>query len=136
MKMTGFIINTNHRTLSKEVAATVASYSPLLNLHTCYNNPISKYGNTYFVYCYNELTSKTLAGNMDDSWELTHYWSNLMKNANFGAFRTICWSPSEIKKFTEELNDYMAGQGRTAKYCDPYTYLNMLKAANNAQVLG
>ncbi len=133
MKMTGFIINTEHRILSKEVAATIASYSPALNFHTCYNNPIAKYGNTYFVYCYNELTAKTLAGNMDG---LNHYWNKLMGNRNFGAFRTICWTPTQIKSFVDELNAYYAGQGKTAKYCDPYTYLNMLKAANNAQVLG
>ena len=42
--------------------------------------------------------------------------ADIMKNGNFGAFRTICWTPSEIKKFTEELNSYMAGQGRTAVY--------------------
>ena len=135
MDMTGFIINGDHRTLTKEVAGAIASYSPLLNFTTCYNNPVAKYGSTYFVYCQNDL-NKDAATSGGNNATMYNYISRFMKGYNFGAYRTICWTPSEVKKCTEDFATYAAGKGLTVKYCDPYTYLNMLKAANNAQVLG
>ncbi len=136
MKMTGFIINSGHRTLTREVAACISSYSPLLNFTTCYNNPLVRYGNTYFVYCQNELTEKTTVAGTTNYNLANHYITNYMKNGNFGAFRTVCWSPTQISQFVEGFASYKAGQGKTVKYCDPYTYLNMLKASGRAAVLG
>ncbi len=135
MKMTGFIINGEHRTLTKEVAACIAEYSPLLNFTTCYKNPVAKYGNTYFVYCQNDL-NKNAALTGGNHSNMDFYISHYMKNGKFGAFRTICWTPTEVKTCTENFDAYYADKGLKAKYCDPYTYLNMLKASNSAPVLG
>ena len=135
MDMTGFIINSDHRTLTKEVANAIAMYSPKLNFTTCYNNPVAKYGSTYFVYCQNDL-NKSAATNGGNNATMYNYIGHFMKGYNFGAYRTICWTPTEVKACTESFQEYMAGKGKNVKYCDPYTYLNMLKAANNAQVLG
>ncbi len=135
MKMTGFIINGEHRTLTKEVASAIAAYSPLLNFTTCYQNPVTRYGNTYFVYCQNDLNKEasTTGGN---NATMYNYIGHFMKGYKFGAYRTICWTPTQVKACTESFATYAAGKGLNVKYCDPYTYLNMLKAANNAQVIG
>lgn len=135
MEMTGFIINGEHRTLTKEVAACIAEYSPLLNFTTCYKNPVTKYGNTYFVYCQNDL-NKSNATNGGNHSIMDDYVNRLMKGSKFYAFRTICWTPSEIKTLTENYAEYKAGKGQKVQYCDPYTYLKMLKASNSAAVLG
>ena len=71
-----------------------------------------------------------------NSATMSHYLGQYMRGYKFGAYRTICWTPTQIKSCTDGFKTYAAGKGLTVEYCDPYTYLNMLKAAGNAQVVG
>ena len=140
MEMTGFVINGAHPTLTKEVAACIAGYSPLLNFTNCYKTPVARYGSTYFVYCQNELNrnavSSDASGNSTQNYSAMYgYIGTYMKGYKFGAYRTICWTPTQIKLCTDGFKQYAAGKGLNVEYCDPYTYLNMLKAAGNAQVI-
>ena len=141
MDMTGFMINGAHYTLTKEVAACLAGYSPRLNFTNCSNTPVARYGSTYFVYCQNNLdinaVSTDAAGTTSKNYStMYNYIGNYMKGYKFGAYRTICFNPTQIKDVTEGFKTYAKGKGLTVEYCDPYTYYNMLKAANNAQVIG
>ena len=141
MDITGFVINGAHHALTKEVASCIAGYSPLLNFTNCYQTPVARYGNTYYVYCQNNLDKETVdsdaAGTTSKNYAtMYNYIGQYMRGYKFGAYRTICWTPTQIKSCTDGFKTYAAGKGLTVEYCDPYTYLNMLKAAGNAQVVG
>ncbi|MBR3844005.1 MAG: hypothetical protein IKM39_00685, partial [Clostridia bacterium] len=130
MEMTGFIINGGQYTFTKEMASCVSQYSPLLNFHHCYNTPVAKYNNTYFVYCDTEVL-KTDTPNTR-YMKMRGLFDSRMRGYKFAANRTICWTPTEINEYVTGFDEYMKGRGEKAQYCDPYTYLNMLKAANIA----
>ena len=59
-----------------------------------------------------------------------HARSTMSSGINFSAYRTVCVSPTNINKIVTEFNSYASSKGLTAKYVDPYTYYNLLKASN------
>ncbi|MBR3844620.1 MAG: hypothetical protein IKM39_03845, partial [Clostridia bacterium] len=134
MKITGFIINGGQPAVSKEMAECISQYSPLLNFTNCSWTPLVKYNNTYFVYCQNGLDQKSpdSPANLQTMYD---FFDNRMGGYKFSAYRTICWTPTQIKKVVTAFETYAADKGRTVHYIDPYTYVKMLRAANNATVI-
>lgn len=57
------------------------------------------------------------------------YLKTNMKGLNFGAFRTICWTPSQINQLSETFLAYAKKQdpNTTYKFVDPYTYFAMIR---------
>lgn len=127
IEMTGFIINGAQHNMTENIASAVSAYSPKLNFTNCHNTPIVKQNGTYFVYCHNGIDV-----NQSDVM-YNHAVSTMNSGINFSAYRTVCVSPSNHYKIVNEFNSYAASKGLTAKYVDPYTYYNVLKASGQGK---
>ena len=126
LDMTGFIINGNHSSISKNIASSISQYSSRLNFTNCYSTPLVKYNNTYYVYCQNGVEP----GQYDVMYN--HAATYMNQGVNFSAYRTIALSPTQIFDLVIGFNSYAASKGMTARYLDPYTYYNVLHDSNIA----
>ncbi len=124
IEMTGFIINGAQHYMTENIAKSVTAYSPKLNFTNCHFTPLIKHNSTYFVHCHNGID----VGQSDVMYN--HARSTMSSGINFSAYRTVCVSPTNINKIVTEFNSYASSKGLTAKYVDPYTYYNLLKASN------
>jgi ABC-type sugar transport system substrate-binding protein len=51
---------------------------------------------------------------------------------NFGAFRTIAHTPTEITNNVLQFNEFAEECGVNVRYCDPYTYFDVLAQSGQA----
>ena len=124
LEMTGFIINGAQHYMTENIAKHISMYSLKLNFTNCHFTPIVKYNSTYFVHCHNGVTT----GQSADMYN--HANSVMASGLNFSAYRTIDTSPTKINQIVTDFNSYASGKGLIAKYIDPYTYYNLIKASN------
>ena len=64
--------------------------------------------------------------------------SNTMSGYNFAAFRTICYTPSDIKELTEEFLSIAAASNPSKKYkfVDVYTFFDLIKQSGQGMIIG
>lgn len=123
LDITGFVINGANYKVSKNIASTMNQFSPVGSFTNCMDTPLGKYQGVPYVYCQNGVADTT-----DPSVLYSHAKTATMKNAgvNFSAYRTICATPTQIKRIVTNFDDYAAQKGLLVKYCDPYTYFDVL----------
>ena len=125
LDITGFLINGGNGNITSKMAATVAKYSPIGAFFNDNKAGVYKSGNSLFVGC---LTGITKGNTGSSSSEMYNFANNARKKGlNFGAYRTVCWTPSEISAAVSSFQTYAAERGMTVKYCDPYAYFDLLK---------
>ncbi len=125
LDITGFLINGNNGTISQNIAACVNKYSPIGSFANASSMGIYKYNGTYYVNCYTGIASSGASSVMYDFAKGgMNSWFN---KKNFGAYRTVCHTPTQIAGNVEEFAQYASGKGMTVQYCDPYTYFSLLQ---------
>lgn len=69
-----------------------------------------------------------VADTTDPSVLYSHAKTATMKKAgvNFSAYRTICATPTQIKRIVTNFDDYAKGKNFSVQYCDPYTFFDVL----------
>ncbi len=123
LDITGFIINGANYRVTKNIAATMNQFSPVGSFTNCMDTPLGKYEGVPYVYCQNQVSDTT-----DPSVLYSHAKTATMKKAkvNFSAYRTVCATPTQNKRIVSNFETYANGKGLTVKYCDPYTYFDVL----------
>ncbi len=133
MDITGFLINAGNGNVNAKMAATVAKYSPIGAFLNDGQPGVYKSGNSRFVSC---LTGITKGNPASSSSEMYNFASRAKgKGINFGAYRTICWTPTEINAAVSAFQTYASERSMTVKYCDPYTYFDLLQQSNQGSNL-
>ncbi len=122
MDITGFLINGANGTINANIASCINQYSPVGSFVNSGTAAINKYKGTYYVNCHVGIDKKSAQGVM-----YSFAKDAMNRGINFGAYRTICHTPSEIYGNVKEFSDYASTKGMNVKYCDPYTYFNLLK---------
>ena len=61
------------------------------------------------------------------------YMSGTMRQYNFGAYRTVCASPTQTYELAQAFIEYEAARGKTVKLVDPYTFFRLIKESGQAQ---
>lgn len=132
MDITGFLINGNNGAINANIASCINQYSPVGSFVNDNVPGVSKYNGTYYVKCLTQLTEVS-----DSSYQMYTFAEKAKpRGVNFGAYRTICWTPSQIKSNTDSFATYASGKGMKVKYCDPYTYFNLLKQSGQGSNIG
>ncbi len=122
MDITGFLINGSNGAITRNIASCINQYSPVGSFVNANSAGISKYNGTYYVNCFTEIT-KT-----NDSVRMYNFANDaLNRGINFGAYRTVCHTPTEILNNITKFETYANQKGMKVKYCDPYTYFNLLR---------
>ena len=129
MNMTGFIINGAQHAITRNVASSISSYSPLLNFTNCHYTPNVRYNNTYFVHCQNQV----FPGQYDVMY--SHASSYMGSGINFSAYRTVGLTPTEISDLVLGFNSYAESKGMNVRYLDPITYYYVLRDSNTSTYL-
>ncbi|MBR4868636.1 MAG: hypothetical protein IKU10_05720 [Clostridia bacterium] len=125
MDITGFLINAGNGNITSKMAATVAKYSPIGGFFNDNKAGVYKSGNSRFVGC---LTGITKGNTSSSSSEMYNFANNARnKGLNFGAYRTVCWTPTEINAAVSAFQSYATSKGMNAQYCDPYTYFDLIQ---------
>ena len=131
MDITGFLINGENGAFNANIASCINQYSPVGSFVNAGSAGISKYNGTYYVNCYVGI-DKTKA----ESTMYSFASGAMSRGLNFGAYRTICHTPSEISGNVNAFATYASGKGMKVKYCDPYTYFNLLKQSGQGSNIG
>ncbi len=130
MDITGFLINGSNGAINKNIASCINQYSPVGSFVNAGSMGISKYNGTYYVNCYvgiNKTGSESTMYNFASS--------GMSRGLNFGAYRTIGFTPTEIYKNVTAFETYATNKGMKVKYCDPYTYFALLKQSGQGTTI-
>ncbi len=122
MDITGFLINGQNGAINAKAASCINQYSPVGSFVNAGSAAVNKYNGTYYVNC--------LVGIDKTKAQATMYnfaINGMNRGINFGAYRTICHTPSEIYGNVTNFDKYASEKGMKVKYCDPYTYFDLLK---------
>ncbi len=122
MDITGFLINGENGGVNAKTASCLNQYSPVGSFVNAGTAAINKSNGTYYVNCHVGIDKK-------NGQTVMYSFANgaMNRGLNFGAYRTICHTPSEIYGNVTNFATYAAGKGMKVKYCDPYTYFDLLK---------
>jgi hypothetical protein len=129
MDITGFLINAENGGINKNIASCVNQYSPIgsFNDGNFHKEKPKVYQGTYYVKCLNQITKTNAKGTMND-----RAYRALQNGINFGAFRTIAHTPTEITNNVLQFNEFAEECGVNVRYCDPYTYFDVLAQSGQA----
>lgn len=126
MDIVGFIINGNYK-MNASIMKLYNQFAPVGSFHNDPSKPLYVADGTPYVYLKNGVGDP---GNYQESAEgMYSYLKNNMAGLNFGAFRTICWTPSQIKQLSQTFLNYAMQRdpNTTYKFVDPYTYFAMIR---------
>lgn len=126
MDIVGFIINGNYK-MNTSIMKLYNQFAPVGSFHNDPSKPLYIADGTPYVYLKNGVGDP---GSYQESAEgMYSYLKNNMTGLNFGAFRTICWTPSQIKQLSQTFLNYAKQQdpNTTYKFVDPYTYFAMIR---------
>ncbi len=133
LDITGFLINGNNGNISKNIAACVNQYSPVGNFANAASMGIYKHNGTYYVNCYTGIGTSGAATTMYSF--ANGGMSSYFNKKNFGAYRTVCHTPSQIAGNVAEFAEYASGKGMKVQYCDPYTYFTLLNESGQGSTI-
>ena len=126
MDIVGFIINGNYK-MNTTIMKLYNQFAPTGSFHNDPSKPLYVVDGTPYVYLKNGVGNP---GSYASSAEgMYSYLKTTMGSVNFGAFRTINWTPSQIKALSDAFLAYARKKdpGKTYKFVDPYTYFAMIK---------
>lgn len=126
MDIVGFIINGNYK-MNTTIMKTYNQFAPVGSFHNDSSKPLTIANGTPYVYLKNGVGNP--GGYQESAEGMYSYLKTNMKGLNFGAFRTICWTPSQINQLSETFLAYAKKQdpNTTYKFVDPYTYFAMIR---------
>ncbi len=133
MKATGFIINGGN-SFTTDIMGMYSSFSTMGGLHNGSGALMTNYKGTPFIYCHNGLgdesqnTDKQIATMYDHA-------TTRMAGYNFGAYRTICWSPTGVKRLADDFEAYAAEKGLKVQYVELYSLLALAKESGQGFVI-
>ena len=126
MDIVGFIINGTYK-MNTVIMKDYNQIAPVGSFHNDSSKPLKVVGGVPYVYLKNGVGNP---GDYENSAKgMYSYLVNNMSGYNFGAFRTICWTPSQIKALSDAFLSYAKTQdsSKTYKFVDPYTYFAMIR---------
>ncbi len=133
MDITGFLINGNNGNITKNIAKCVNQYSPVGNFANASSMGIYKYNGTYYVNCYTGIGT---SGAYETMYNFASGgMSSRFNKKNFGAYRTVCHTPTQIAGNVDEFAQYASGKGMKVQYCDPYTYFDLLQQSGQGSTI-
>ncbi len=138
LDITGFIINSSEFFFCKELAECYNQISPVGSFTFCSQTPLGLHQGVPYVYCHGNAWAQqdpNLPVTIDPSALMYEHATVTMKGFNFGAFRSICRTPTQIYELVTNFEKYAAQKGLTVKYCDPYTYFSLLKESGQGVTL-
>ena len=103
--------------------------------HNTPSRPLVVYNGTPFVYLQNELSRTAKAA--DRAKTMYTFIKTTMKKYNFAAFRTIVFSPSQIKETKEAFLRYAEDMDPDRKYefVDVYTFMDLIKQSKQGTII-
>ena len=133
LDITGFLINGANGNISKNIATCVNQYSPIGSFANAASMGIYKYNGAYYVNCYTGIGTSGAASTMYSfaNGGMSSYFSK----KNFGAYRTVCHTPTQVANNVAEFSEYANGKGMKVQYCDPYTYFKLLKESGQGSTI-
>ena len=126
MDIVGFIINGNYK-MNTAIMKLYNELAPTGSFHNDPSKPLTIVDGVPYVYLKNGVGNP---GSYTASAEgMYSYLKNQMKGLNFGAFRTICWTPSQIIALSDTFISYAKQKdpNTTYKFVDPYTFFAMIQ---------
>ncbi len=120
LDITGFIINSGISAMPANVASFMNKISPVGSFMNSSGTRLGLYNGTPYIHCYNQITTGQSAA-------MYSYATNTMRGYNFGAYRTICQTPTQMYTIVNDFNAYAAGKGLTTQFLDPYTYFALVR---------
>ena len=119
MDITGFIINGANKMIP-EVKELFSRFAKAGNLYNAIDFDISNINGVNFVACYPGFVH---FDDYEDMYKLMFEW---MEKYNFAAYRTICHSPTNVKKAVDGFTAYAAEKGKKVQYVDMYTFFDLI----------
>lgn len=133
MDYCGFIINSNYVLSNRAMDL----YSQMFKgcFHNTSSRPLVIYKGVPFVYLQNEL-SRPAAAN-DRAKAMYQFIKTTMKSYNFAAFRTVVFSPTQIKQTTEAFLNYTedVDPGRKYEFVDIHTFMDLIKQSGQGTIV-
>ena len=125
MKATGFIINGSN-SYTTDILGMYSSFSTMGALHNGSGSLMTNYKGVPYIYCQNGLgdEGKDLSGKASGMYD---HATGRMAGYNFGAYRTVCWSPSGIRDVVEAFDEYAAGKDMKTQYVELHSLLTLAK---------
>ena len=114
MNITGFIINGSN-SLTAEIADCYNQFNTVGAFHGDSYKQFYSHNGVPYVHV-------TSAGDAANIYNKTTGYSS-----KFGCFRTVSWSPTEIKTLVDNTQAYFSARGKTSQYLDPYTFFAYAK---------
>ena len=133
MKATGFIINGSN-SFTTDILGMFNSFSTMGGLHNGYGALMTNYKGTPYIYCQNGLGDPTSSTGKQVETMYEHATVR-MAGYNFGAYRTICWSPTDVKRLAEDFKVYAAEKGLKVQYVELYSLLTLAKESGQGYVV-
>lgn len=126
MDIVGFIINGSYK-MNKTIMADYNQIAPVGSFHNDPSKPLTVVNGVPYVYLKNGVGNP--GSYQNSAKDMYAYLKNNMNGYNFGAFRTICWTPSQINALSDAFIAYAKTQdpSKTYKFVDPYTYFAMIR---------
>ncbi|MHC1695330.1 MAG: hypothetical protein AB9835_08670 [Eubacteriales bacterium] len=128
----GFIINGNNR-VSRDIMEMYNKIAPAGSFHNDSTLPLTIYKDTPYIYLQNGIDP-----NSDGVEGVMFGHIDAMKDrSSFTAFRTICQSPSDVKKCVDNFIEYAQRRDKSHKYVcvDPYTLFELAKQSGQGNVI-
>ncbi|MBR3844619.1 MAG: hypothetical protein IKM39_03840 [Clostridia bacterium] len=120
IKATGFIINGSNA-YTTDILGMYSTFSTMGGLHNGGGALMTNYKGVPYIYCQNGIDTKT------DMAKLYDHATTRMNGYNFGAYRTICLSPSELLRIVNNFDEYAAQKGLKTQYVELYSLLALAK---------
>ena len=128
LDITGFIINTGNP-FDKKIMDMYNQFSPIGS--TYYNgndNRLLINNGVPYIQC-------RIGVGKNKSDYLYDWAMNNMKGYHFAAYRTVCWTPSEIASTVDGYITYAKGKGKTVEYVDPYNFFSLIRQSGQGVVV-
>lgn len=133
MDIVGFIINGNYK-MNTTIMKMYNQFAPVGSFHNDPSKPLYVVNGTPYVYLKNGVGNP--GSYTDSAAGMYDYIKNTMHGLNFGAFRTVCWTPSQINQLSKAFLSYAKTKdpNTTYKFVDPYTYFAMIKQSGQGVI--
>ncbi len=128
MQATGFIINGNNA-FTTDIARMFNTFSTRGSLHNRGDKLMTQYNGVPYIYCQNGIDQNT---NMETLYG--HAYER-MAGYNFSAYRTVCVSPTNVKKIVDNFTDYATQKGHKIQYVELNTFLELAKQSGKGEIL-
>ena len=127
MDITGFIINGNYP-MDERVMNLFNNISARGSFHNDPRHRLTIYKGTPYVYLHNGVDARP-AYVEESVKSMYSYMNDMLDYGNFGAYRNVCHSPTELYNLQARFIEYASEKNSNMKYkfVDPYTYFDLIE---------